>query len=191
MDKIIVQDFVKEFKDKKIMNTKTNPTAVEDFINSKVEFRTYIPFTMKREIAQTVVQENIRIVDGIKKVDSIAQYISFVISMLVAHTSLDIENPFDDYDALCESGLMGVIISHFQTDYDECDAMVKMRLADEMQDNTTTAVVAKFLNEIIENLGDFKEVLKEKLADFDLDGLLNVIGIDDENKGPISGIFNK
>ena len=76
-----VIDFVKSVKDKKVMNTKIEPDAVEKHIRGNLEIREYIPFNEKRMIAEMVVNSNTEMVDGIKKHDSISAYIGFVVSM--------------------------------------------------------------------------------------------------------------
>ena len=187
---MLVKDFVADFKAKNIMNTKISPNAVEDYIVKTLEIKEYVPFLTKKKIVETVVRDNITVVDGIKKSNSINQYVSFVIAMLVSHTNLEIEEPFSDYDALCESNLLASIINTFKEDYDTCDILLKMTLASEMEDNNINVLIGNFLNRIGENLGDFSEVLKEKLSDLNLDSILDG-SINKENITNLLGILNK
>jgi hypothetical protein len=53
-----VNDFIQEFVDKKISNTKIQPNAVEEFIKDKLTIRTFIPFSEKRQIVELVVSAN-------------------------------------------------------------------------------------------------------------------------------------
>ena len=82
-------DFVQGFKDKKIMNTKVDTDAVGKYIKETLEVREYVPFKEKRAIVELIVLKNTKVVDGVKKNDSISQYISFITAMLTAHTNLE------------------------------------------------------------------------------------------------------
>ena len=110
-----VTEFVKEFQEKKIMDTKINTHAVSDYIKENLNIKTYLPFRVKRQIVETVVSKNIEQIDGVKKVDPFNEYVGFVVAMLGAHTSLEFsEDPVTDYDLLAESKLLPLIIAEFQ-----------------------------------------------------------------------------
>ncbi len=170
---MLVTDFIKNFTDKKIMNTKINDHAVSDYLKKELEIKTYIPFRQKREIAEMVVKQNTAWTDGIKKNDQINQYISFVVSMLSAHTNLEwSHDPVADYDLLAESGLLPQIIAEFQESYSECDIVLKMAVTMELEDNNLSAIVGRFLNGILTKIDGFSETLKDKVDNFDFKGLL-------------------
>lgn len=169
-----VLDFVNEFKNKRIMNTKINEHAVSDYIKEALEIKSYLPFMEKRKIIEVVVEQNTKEVDGIKKNDSINQYLSFVISMLSAHTNIEFsEDPVADYDMLSESGLLPQIIAEFKESYDECDILLKMELTSKLEDNNINVLVGKFLNDILNKLDDFGDMLKDKFGDIDVNDFLS------------------
>lgn len=178
MNKITVKEFVEEFKTLKIQNSKVTPTGVEDYINKKLEIRTYVPFIEKCNAVKDVVNHSVDVINGMKKVDSINQYISFVIIMITLHTSLEMsENPVDDYDALCEIGLLERIIDTFKKDYDECNVLLKMMITDELNDNNLHIIVGKFLNGILGKLDGVTDILATffdgKDAQSILEGIIN------------------
>ncbi len=186
--KIVVKDFVNEFVDKKITNTKYDPEAVENFIREKLEIKTYLPFREKQTIAETVVKNNIEEVDYIKRYDSINAYISFVVSTLVAHTNLEFSNdPVADYDLLAESGLLSVIIQEYRQSYDECDVLRKMALDAELADNNLSVVVGKFLNGALDKLGGAVKGFTENL---DLSKLTGT-NIKEEDIAKVLGFVDK
>ena len=112
-----------------------------------LELKTYIPFQEKRNIVEEIVKRNIVLKDGIKKNDNISQYIDFVIAMLKSHTNLEFGNePTRDYDMLSESGLLPIIINEIQNDYNECDILLKMALAAELEDNNLSVILSKILH---------------------------------------------
>jgi hypothetical protein len=172
--KITAKQFVEDFQENNIQNTKINEHAVEDYIRKKLEIKEYIPFTEKCKIIEVVVGKSIVEENGVKRVDPISQYISFVIAMLVAHTSLDItqDNPISDYDTLCETGLLEPIVMLFQKDYDECKVVLDMLVSQALEDNNFNVIVGKFLNGILNRLDIFTDTLKESIGNMDLTKLL-------------------
>lgn len=186
-----ITDFVQEFKNKKIKNTTVAPNAVSEYLNSVLEIKTYLPFKVKRQIAEMVVTENTHEIDGVKKNDSINQYVSFVIAMLTAHTNLECStNPIDDYDLLAESGLLPQILAEFKSSYDECDILLKMALSSELESNNINILVGHFLNKILNKMDEFGDALKDKLGDFNLK---DVFGVDlkEEDLTKLSGFLDK
>lgn len=186
-----VQNFIQEFKEKKIMNTKVAPNAVSTYLKEKLEIKTYIPFRVKRQIVESVVAKNIEWVDGIKRIDTMNEYVSFIVAVISAHTNIEwSDDPVTDYDLLAESGLLPQIIAEFQESYSEFDVLLKLARASELEDNNINVLVGKFLNGILERLDSVGEVLKNNLGDFDIK---NILGTDfkQEDLAKLSGFLDK
>ena len=176
-----VQNFIDEFKSKKIQNTRVNENAVSEYIRNTLDIKTYIPFRKKRETVEMVVAHNIKEIDGIKKIDAINQYVSFVVAMLTLHTNLEFrDDPIADYDLLAESKLLPQIIAEFKESYDECDILLKMVVNSELEDNSTSALIGRFLNGISNMLDgiiekfestDIKDILGANFSEEDLTAL--------------------
>ena len=165
-----VNEFVNNFKSKKIMNTHIDPNAVSEYIKKELEVKNYIPFREKRIIAETIVNKNTKEVNGVRINDSINQYMSFVIAMLTAHTNLEFsEDPVVDYDLLAESGLLSQIIAEFQESYNECDIILKMALASELENNNINILVGNFLNHILNILDGVGNKAKEIVQNADIE----------------------
>ena len=159
----IVKEFVEEFKAKEIHNTRADSSAVLNYVKGTLEIKTYLPFREKRAIVEMVVEKNISEVDGIKKIDAMDEYIAFVMSMITAHTNLQCsEDPVADYDLLAESGLLPVIIETFKDDYNECDVLLKMERASELEDNNVNVLIGKFLDKIIKTISNVTDKLNIK-----------------------------
>lgn len=188
---MLVKNFIENFKSKKVMNTQIAPNAISDHIKKELEVKTYLPFRIKREVVEMVVNQNIKEVDGVKKSDSINQYISFIVAMLTSHTNLEFgDDPVTDYDLLAESGLLPQIIAEFQESYNECDILLKMALAMELEDNSLNVLVGKFLDNILKRLDIVGEVLKDKLGDFDIKSILGE-DFNNENLAKLKGFLDK
>lgn len=190
-EKISVKSFVEEFVEKRIINNKINPNAVEEFIRNKLEIVEYLPFKKKREIVDMLVDKIVTEEDGVKKVDSISQFLAFIVAMVASHTTLTFgENPEEDYDALSQSGVLEHLVLMFQKDYSECEALFKMVIADELADNNLNVIIGKFLNSILAKLDGVGDTLKGFTENLDLSKLLGA-NINEEEKAKLIGLINK
>ena len=168
-----VIEFVQKFQQDKIQNTKINPNAVSEYLKNVLEIKTYISFNQKRQAIEVIVKKNIVEVNGVKKNDSINQYLSFVVTTILLHTNLEFsEDVVSDYDALAENGLLPQIIDEFRESYNECDVLLKMALADELEDNNVNMVFGRFLNSILEKLDAAGASIKSAIDGVDLTSLL-------------------
>ena len=137
-----------------------------------------------------LVMKNIDVVDGVKKHDSISGYISFVAAMLTAHTNLELSDPIADYDVLSENKLLAPIIETFRTSYDECDVLLKMALAQELEDNNINMLFGRFLNNISEKVDELSEVLKSTMSNENLSALLGA-KFNQEDLAKLSSFLDK
>ena len=175
-----VKEFVDAYQSKRFMNIKIAANEKSEWLKNELEIRTYIPFKQKREIAEMIVAQNIREVDGIKKYDDINSYVSLVVASIVAHTNLEFSaDPIADYDLLAESGLLAQIIAEFQGSHEEIGILLKMAIAAELEDNNVNVSIGKFLNGILNSLGGISDALKNKIENIDLQDLLGNIKQED------------
>lgn len=185
-----VKQFVEEFKSKKITNNRINENAVSDYLKENLEIKEYISFKDKRAIAELVVSANTVEIDGVKKHDSISAYVGFVVAMLTSHTNLEIgSDPVSDYDLLAENGLLMPIIDTFRADYTECDIILKMALAYEMEDNNVGAVVGRFLNKIYNTIDGVGDSIKDIIGKINVNDILGDINKEDLAK--FNSLFDK
>ena len=189
---ITVKDFCEKFKKDGVINTKIAPDAVSEYIKKELEVKTYLPFMTKREIIEMVVNANITMVDGVKKYDNIRGYVAFIVAMIQAHTNIEFntENPMPDYDMLAESKLLQQIVETFREDYDECDVLLKMALAAEMEDNNGKAILGRFLNSVLERLDGVIEIISEAAGELDLKSMLGD-NFNAENLAKLSSFLDK
>ena len=115
----------------------------------------YLPIQEKQMIAQLIINECTEEVNGVIKLDSIKQYLSYVKYMIKFHTNLEYAD--DDYDTLCateymETNLLNAIISCFGTDAEECSRILNLMLDDYMRDNSIECSVGRFLSDLSENI---------------------------------------
>ena len=188
---ITVKNFVEDFKAKKIMNTPINPNAVAEYIEKTLEVKKYLPFNLKRQVVEMVVKENITIERGVKKSDSISQYLSFVVAMLQAHTNLEFsDDPTADYDVLAESGLLAPVIETFKQSYDESDILLKMALANELEDNNLEVLIGRFLDELLDMADDITYSIENKIDGIDVKEIISKY-LKPEDLEKLSGFLKK
>ena len=186
-----IAEFVENFKTARIQNSKVNPNAVSEYMAKELVIKKYIPFREKRQIAEMIVEQYTEEVNGIKKHDSIGAYVGFVAAMISAHTALEFSaDPVTDYDLLSESGLLPQIVSEFQESYNECDIVLKMALAMELEDNNVNVLVGHFLNRILGMLDGVSEALKDKLEKLDLKDIFGA-DIKQEDLAKLNSLLDK
>lgn len=165
-----VQELVEKYKKNKMMDLK-----------KELEVQEYISISAKELLARAVLDGCVTEMDNEVRINSLERYILFTISVIELHTNLDFSDKededysaLDDYDALCELGLIEKIIGTFKKDYDACETVLNMMTSDVLQSNMT---IEKKIYNFLDTIGD---ILQNSLGD-----MVNVIsgteGID-ENK---------
>ena len=182
-----IYDFCEAYKAKRFMNTKQGVDGRTEWLRKELGIKNYIPFREKRKIAEMIVEQNIEIVDGIKKYSNIDAYIGFIMASIVAHTNLECSNdPIADYDLLAENGLLSQIVAEFQESHNEIDILIKMAVAYELEDNQPGALIGKFLDGVIKKLDGASNILSGALDNFDLKEIFS-----EEGMAKIVGLLNK
>lgn len=185
-----IKEFISEFKDKKIQNTKLNENAVFDYIKNTLEVKDYLPFAEKRELCETVLEASCTKNGAIIEIDSVSRYILFTITMLTKYTNLifentDDEDAIDQYDLLCQSGLLNPILGVIGGEYESCNNILNMMMADIDANNNNVAVVFdKALQQVLGSVDKLVDALANKVESLELD--LSQIDID-----KIMGVINK
>ena len=182
-----IKAFLDAYKAKNFMNTKQGVEGRIEWIKKELDVKSYVPFRDKRKIAEMVVEQNIDVVDGIKKYNNIDAYIGLVMSSIVAHTNLECSrDPINDYDMLAESGLLPQIVSMFQESHNEIDILLKMALSEELEDNNTNVLIGHFLDAILKKAEGLSGFLSDMFGNVKLEEILN-----EENIAKIIGFLNK
>lgn len=186
-----INEFVQNFKDAKVQNTKINEHAISDYLKKTLEVKDYVPFAEKRELCANVLNAcNAKEDNGLVKVDSVSRYIIFTISIISKYTNLEFSSgedgvdSLDEYDLLCQANLLNPILDVIGTEYATCNNILNMMMDDIIANNNT---VENVIGTVLEGLGDSADylitVLANKVESMELD--LNQIDI---NK--YKGLFN-
>lgn len=171
-----ITELVEKIKTNKIQNTDYNPRALEDFLIENITFKTYLPFTEKRELCANVLEVACSKNGAVVEVDSVSRYILFTMSMLRHYTDLDFENNEDldaigTYDLLCENGLLNPLLGCIGHEYTVCNNMLNMMTGDITANNNVVAVLNEMATKLLDIVDDFADVLAEKVEGIDLSQL--------------------
>ena len=166
-----VNEFISEYN----KNKKNAAFNVAKLINVK----TYVPVLRKRQLAELVYQNSISYENGLVKVDSLTKYLIFSMLMISEYTDLEFtvdENgsataeAIAEYDALCEAGLIDIVIGCFAADYARANEILNYVFKDNLSvTNTVEAVVGSLSAQIGDSLDDLVMSLKNKIDNFDMD----------------------
>ena len=176
---------VKELVEKYEKNSRIN-------IAKEIETKPYIGIMQKKQIAELVLDNCMYFVDDEIHMDSVERYILFTITVIQAHTNLefDYENDaaVDDYDMLCETGLLVKIIDTFQDDYASCQEILNMVTGDRLQDSMTIEKkLYQFLDGVKYSLDEILDSFVEKI---NFDELQN-LPVDKNTLLSLSNIFEQ
>jgi hypothetical protein len=137
-------------------------------MEKELQVKKYLPIEEKKLIAKGIIYECTEEVNGVVKVDSIQQYLSYVKYMILRHTNLEYTQ--EDYDKLCSTEyngttLLNAIMGYFGEDASECSRILNLMIDDRMQENSMEFIVGRFLSGI-------SEALRDKLEGFDLNSIM-------------------
>lgn len=180
-----IYEFIEGFKNDKVINTQIKPDAVSEYLKKKLEVKDYIPFVEKRELCEKVLNaSNTRNNNGLVEVDSVTRYIIFTISVITKYTNLEFSSgkdakfdSLDEYDMLCQNGLLNPILDVIGGEYATCNNILNMMMDDVIANNNTVEnILGTTSNRLLESVDKIIDVLADKVNELELD--LSQINID-------------
>lgn len=174
-----IVEFINDFKNKKIMNTKTDVTIVPTYIKKILEVKDYVPFADKRALCAQVLNacNTVDADSGLVKVDSVKRYIIFTITILSTYTNLEFSadedsefDSLDEYDMLCQNDLLNPILDVIGAEYISCNNILNMMMADiTANNNTVENVLSVATKKALDIVDGFANVLSDKVKELNLD----------------------
>ena len=154
---------------------------LQEVAKKKLEVKSYLSIKEKKNLVESIVNECVLYDEGVFKFDEIEKYVCFTMRVIEAYTNLELSDDLEvDYDLLCESGLLDIVIATFKKEYDEVNILLQMRCEYILSSNNIEAQFGKFLNNILDKIDDISDVLVNKVGDFSMDKL--PISVGDINK---------
>lgn len=145
---------------------------LEEVIAKHIETKKYLPIKQKKELVESIVNECILYEDGVYKFDDIDKYICFTMRVIAAYTNLELSDDIeDDYDVLCEAGVLDMVINTFKKEYDEVNILLQMKCDYVLSSNSLEAQVGKLFDGVLEKLDIITQALANKVEGFDINNL--------------------
>lgn len=161
-----------------IETVKKNPNQATAICKKIIKTK-YIPVLKKRQLAELVYENSTEYENGIVKVDSLSKYLIFTLLMLTKYTELEFsvdekgaatEEAINEYDMLCENGLINKIIAEFEEDYVRANEIMNYVFKDNLAvNNTIEAVMGKAATTLLNIVDDFANTLSNKVDEMNVD----------------------
>lgn len=146
----------------------------KDFeIEKALEVKKYIPVMEKKAFAMDVIATCTDDIDDFISVDRFYMDIYFDMNMIKTYTNVEVASDFDEmieqYDLLCEHGLMNKLINLFEDEYLAVHSILKGQLKELLVQNSMEAQIVKVtnkINKVIDMLGniDINSLLSEGVS---------------------------
>ena len=160
-------EFVSNNKNKMLKGSQLTETVAK-----KIEAKRYLGIREKKALVEDIVNECILFDGGIFKFDDIEKYICFTMRVIEAYTNIELSSDMeDDYDLLCKSGLLDVVIGTFKNEYDEVNILLQMKCDFYLSNNSIEAQIGKFLDGILDKVSVFTDTISDKIGSFDMSKL--------------------
>lgn len=160
-------EFVGESKNKMLKHEQ-----LQAVLQKKLEVKEYLGIKEKKALVNDIVNECILYEDGMYKFDESEKYICFIMKTIEAYTNLELsEDIEEDYDMLCRTKILDLIVNTFKAEYEEVNVLLSMKCDYILIGNSINAQFGKFLSNLSENIDSIVSVLSEKIGDFDISKL--------------------
>lgn len=179
-----IYEFIKTYKSDKVMNTPIKQNAVGEYIKERLEIKDYVSFAEKRELCEKVLNAcNTKNDSGLVEVDSVSRYILFTLAIISKYTNLEFSSgntevdSLDEYDMLCQNGLLNPILDVIGGEYVTCNNILNMMMEDILSNNNTIEnVIGTTLGKVSDSIDYLLTALANKVESMELD--LSQIDID-------------
>lgn len=150
--------------------SKTNANAMSDFIKKTLEVKDYIPLQEKKDLISKIIDASIIYENSMYKFDEIDKYVHLVMLSIAAYTNIELSDDIEnDYDVLCRSGLLTMIVDSFKDEYKSVMMLLDMQCNYILADNALGAKIGAFVESLGKNLDSLATVLKTKVEKMNLD----------------------
>ena len=183
-----VKEFVEFMNNDK--NKMMKSAQLADVVAKALETKKYIGIKEKKALVASIIGDSLVYEDGVVKFDEISKYVCCTMKTIEKYTNLELsEDIEDDYDMLCEAGLLNIVIKTFDGEYDNVRLLLQMQSDYVLSDNNVESMLGKFLDKTSNKISDFSDKIVKKLEGFDVNKIMpNLEGL--SNLGDLSKLTN-
>lgn len=168
-----IKEFVEIMEaNKSKLYSKTDANAMSNFIKKTLEVKEYLPLQEKRNLIAQIIDASIIYENSMYKFDEIDKYVHLVMLSIATYTNIELSDDIeDDYDELCRSGLLTMIVDSFKDEYKSVMMLLDMQCNYILADNALGAKFGTFIEGLSKNINSLADVLKTKIENINLDSL--------------------
>ena len=135
-----VKEFIDGFNRMHFVGVGASDDIVK-YIKKQLGIKDYLPFAEKKSLCADVLSSCTTVINGYTHNDSVERYFAFTMAMISAYTNLELSDELqDDYDMLCQNGLLNFILDAIGTEYASCNNLLNMMVNDVVEDNSHYAI---------------------------------------------------
>ena len=166
-----IEEFVKIMEaNKGKIYSKTNANAMSDFIKKTLEVKDYLPLQEKKDLISKIIDSSIIYENSMYKFDEIDKYVHLVMLSIAVYTNIELSDDIEnDYDELCRSGLLTMIVDSFKDEYKSVMMLLDMQCNYILADNAIGAKIGAFIEGLSKNINSLADVLKTKVESMNFD----------------------
>lgn len=169
-------------------NTMLKADQVKSVLAKELEVKKYLSIKDKKALVEEIVNECVLYSDGIFKFNDIDKYICFTMKTIAAYTNIELSVDIEeDYDALCEAGLLNSVIDTFAGEYENVGMLLQMKCDYILSGNSMESQMGRFLDGILDKIEALANVMSEKVENFDMSKL----PVSQEDLTKLLGFINK
>lgn len=170
-----IKEFVEIMESNKSkIYSKTDASAMSNFIKKTLDVKDYLPLQEKKDLISQIIDASIIYENSMYKFDEIDKYVYLVMFSIVAYTNIELSDDIEnDYDELCRSGLLTMIVDSFKDEYKSVMMLLDMQCNYILADNALGAKFGTFVEGLSKNIDSLADVLKSKVEamNFDMSNL--------------------
>lgn len=168
-----VYEFIENYnKNKGKLNSRLDEKAIENYIKKTLDVIEYLPIISKYQMAERVIHGCSHKENGVVIVDSFKKYFLFTVAVLQNYTNLefsDTEEVYEEYDALSASGLLDMILSIIEVDYNRANTILNMVYGDKINENNVINIIYDGIDNITKKIKEIMPIIQQQFKDIQFD----------------------
>lgn len=159
---------------------------LKSVVKKQLGVKEYLSIKDKKQLVEDIVDACILYEDGVFKFDEIEKYVVFVMKTIDAYTDIELSSDVeDDYDMLCRSNVLELVVDTFKKEYDDVSVLLSMKCDYVLSNNNIESQLGRFLAGISNKIDTFSTTMSDVIKNIDVSKL----PIDKASLGNILGLF--
>lgn len=131
-------------------------------LKKDLEVKPYLKIKDKKKLIEAIVDDTILYENGLFKFNGVDQYVVYTMKCIEAYTNLELSDDIeDDYDALCETGLLAKILRTFDEEYQSILSLLQMQCDYVLMDNSITSKINILLNAMTNGVNKLSDMVSD------------------------------